>query len=319
MTELGTAILDTLTYHSLFDFPLTAQEICLTLPKSREGTQLAVIRELSALESGGQIDSEDGLWFLVGQESSAQSRKSRYNLAERKFRIAKRFFRIARHAPFLRAVYICNTLSRSNAKEGSDIDLFIVTAPGRIWLTRLFVTGLAKLLHARPNSTTAKDKICLSFFNTEDALNLRTHAIENDIYLPHWLFDLYPLYDESGISGKIFAENMWARDQISGLHRHVGSARRTIKGKKDILKKGLEHVLQRDVFENAAMRFQMRIMPKGLKENSREEKGVVINSTTLKLHGLDRRASIRDRYEVSRLAHRQSDISNSQRLTVRNI
>lgn len=297
MTAREHAILETLTYHDLFDFPLTAHEVHLTTKPIHGVSQRDTLLALDDLKDNGLVGSLDGFWHLAGREEVVAKRKERYDIAERKFRIAKRFFRIARHMPFLRAAYVCNTLARSNARAGSDIDLFIVAAHGRVWLARLFVTGFAKLLRARPNITTAKDRLCLSFFNSEGALDLRPYAIENDVYLPRWLFDLYPLYDESGISGKIFAENAWARDRISGLRKPIGSVRRTFSGNRAFMKARLERLLDRTSLERRAKAFQLRIMPENLKTNAREGRGVVLTDTTLKLHGLDRRAEIRDRFE----------------------
>jgi len=314
MTPLDAAIIDTLTYHGLFDFPLTAHETYLTMPSMDGATQGAVLSALDALKNGGLVGCRDGLWHLAGRESDVDARKARYDLAERKFRIARRFFRVARHAPFLRAVYVCNTLARSNARPESDIDLFVVTAPGRIWTSRLFVTGLAKLLGARPDRVTSKDRLCLSFFSTEDALDLRAHAIERDVYLPHWLFDLYPVYDESGVSGKLFAANAWARDRISGLRRQLPSARRTVPGGKSRAKTWAERLFGHAGFERLAKALQLRLMPAALKESARRGDGVVIDDRTLKLHGLDRRAEIRDRFDGATRAHEETLMEDYARI-----
>jgi len=297
MNTIEDAILETLTYHDLFEFPMTAHEICLTLPSSRNVSRHTIFDALKSLEKADLVGHREGFWYLLGREMTVARRKKRYDVAERKFRIAKRFFRFARHISFLRAVYVCNTLARSNAREESDIDLFIVVAPARIWIARLFVTGFAKLLRARPDHITSKDRLCLSFFASENALDFRAHAIENDVYLPHWIFDLYPLYDESGVSGKIFAENAWVRDRLSGLRRPLGSMRRTIFGGRGALKTFLERTLDRSFLESWAKSFQLRIMPERLRKRANTACGVVISDTTLKLHGLDRRAEIRDRFE----------------------
>lgn len=310
MTVLGERIVDTLAYHGLFAFPLTAHEVRMTLPPEEGSSSHAVIAELSSLEEAGLVGSKDGLWHLAEREKDVAERKRRYDLAERKYRIAGRFFRFARHAPFLRAVYVCNTLSRSNAREGSDIDLYLVTDPGRVWTVRFFVTGLAKLLGARPNRETSKDKLCLSFFTSSDALDVRDHAIENDVYLPHWLFDLYPVYDESGITGKIFAENAWARDRISGLRKQIASHRRVVGGAKGPVKGALERILRHDIVESSLKRLQMRVMPGVLKESARKGEGVVISDSTLKLHSLDRRAEIRDRF-VSATSMKKEEYARS--------
>lgn len=309
MRTLEERILESLAYHGLFDFPLTAHEVRLAVAGEAPPQLQEVLSVLERLRKAERVDAIDGLWHLAGQERAVTMRKERYDLAEPKYRRARRFFRFARHAPFLRAVYVCNTLARSNARSESDIDLFIVAASGRIWLTRLFVTGFAKLLGIRPDAKTSKDRLCLSFFSTEDALDLRGHAIENDVYLPNWLADLYPIYDESGITSKIHARNPWARERMPGILRQMPSARRIVRGGKSRLKHVLERAVDREAFERQAKAFQLRIMPEELRSAAGKGTGVVITDTTLKLHGLDRRHEIRDRFVREVAARREDDAS----------
>jgi len=296
MNPLLKHIIETVTYHDLFDFPLTAHEIFLTLQGIAGQVQLAdVIIALASEDADRLLDSKGGLWYLVGRGEIVDKRLQRYDLAEEKYRIVRRFFRIAKHAPFLRAVFVCNTLSRSNARPESDIDLFVVAETGHVWLTRLFVTGLAALLRKRPTPTQTKDRLCLSFFITKDALDLRSHAIQEDIYLPHWLLDLYPVYDEAGITASVFMQNSWAREALPGLRRQTSSHRRIVGGGRSSVKVFLESILGSKA-EKTAKAVQWRRMPERLKESALRGKGVVLTDSILKLHGTDRRAEFRDRY-----------------------
>ena len=291
-------ILETIVYHDLFDFPLTVQEIHLTMPIRADLPE--VVSALDSNEAIEKIGKKDGFYFLKGREEITVLRRNRFDLAEKKYKLVRRFFRFARFAPFLRAVFICNTLSRSNARDNSDIDLFIVTAPGRIWLTRLFVTGLAALLRRRPTDKISKDRLCLSFFITSDSLALRSHSIDNDIYLPHWILDLYPVYDEAGISGNLFNENGWAREILPGLRKQLSSHRRNLTPKFMRTKAWVEGKIDRrgGVLEMWAREKQMMWMPKALKEHAAQKEGVVLSDSVLKLHAIDRRATIRDRFEA---------------------
>lgn len=296
MNPLLKKIIDTVTYHDLFDFPLTAHEIHSSLPGSAGHALMAdVVLQLGSDDARRLLDSRNGLWFLKGREEIVGKRLRRYDLAEGKYRIVRKFFRIARHAPFLRAVFVCNTLSRSNARPESDIDLFIVAEEGRVWITRLFVTGLAALLRKRPTATETKDRLCLSFFITKDALNLRSHAIEGDVYLPHWLHDLYPVYDEAGMGASVFMQNGWAKEAIPGLRRQSASHRRAIQGDRSHVKGFLESILGTRT-ERLARAVQWKRMPLHLKENAERGEGVVLTNGMLKLHGKDRRTEFRDKY-----------------------
>ena len=48
--------------------------------------------------------------------------------------------------PGLKMVALCNSTSYWATDKGSDIDLFIVTAPNRMWLVRILVTCIFQVL-----------------------------------------------------------------------------------------------------------------------------------------------------------------------------
>lgn len=306
--NLREGILSALAYYDAFDFPLTAQEVALGLPAS-EGPRPVfedVERALSEAVRAGALAEAEGLYHLPGRAATVAARKSRYLLAEGKYARVRKFFALARFAPYLRAAFVCNTLARSYARAGSDIDMFVVAAPGRIWLTRLFVTGLAAALRVRPTATESADRICLSFFVTEDALDLRPLAIDGDVYLPHWLQELYPVYDEAGAARALFARNGWLRDVLPGTRVQSPSRRRAVAPRLVRAKRGIERAFDAvfgDRLERWAERRQKAWMPAALRAAADSpDSDVVLSDRILKFHDHDRRAEIRDAYH-EKLSH----------------
>lgn len=308
--NLRESILSALAYYDAFEFPLTAQEIFLALPAPTEASGQATYRQRPVFEDleralaeavrAGAIGISEGLYFLAGREASVVTRKARYALAEGKYARVRRFFSLARFAPYLRAAFVCNTLARSYARAESDIDMFVVAAPGRIWLTRLCVTGLAALLRVRPTETESADRICLSFFVTEDALDLKPLAIDGDVYLPHWVQELYPVYDEAGATRRLFAQNGWLRDVLPGTRVQAPSRRRAVEARLIGPKRALERLLDGlfgDRLERWAERRQKAWMPAALRAAADSPASdVVLSDRILKFHDRDRRAEIRDAY-----------------------
>ena len=308
MRRIREGILSALAYYDAFAFPLTAQEIFLALPAS-EGPRPAfedLERALAETVRLGEAGQAEGLYFLPGREDAVASRKGRYLLAEGKYARVRSFFALARFAPYLRAAFVCNTLARSYARAGSDIDMFVVAAPGRIWLTRLFVTGLAALLRVRPTATESADRICLSFFVTEDALDLKPLAIDGDVYLPHWLQELYPVYDEAGCARSLFARNGWLRDVLPGTRVQSASRRRAVPPRLVGAKRAIERLLDAvfgDRLERWSERRQKAWMPAPLRAAANTpDSDVVLSDRILKFHDRDRRAEIRDAYH-EKLSH----------------
>lgn len=303
MSRILETALSPLAYYDAFDVPLTSQEVFLSMPKM-EGARPSIEEVERAIFEAvrlGRAASSDGFYFLPGREALVPLRRSRYAVAEGKYARVRRFLFIARFSPFLRAVFVCNTLARSYARPESDIDLFLVAAPGRIWLTRLCVTGLAALLRVRPTEDVSADRICLSFFVTADALNLKPLAIEDDVYLTHWLQELCPVYDEAGVVRRSFIENGWLRDFLPETRVQTPSPRRLVRARLLSVKRAFERLLDAafgDRLEAWAKRRQLAWMPSALKAAAgTPASDVVLSDAVLKFHDRDRRAEIRDAYK----------------------
>lgn len=308
MNRVREGLLAALAYYDAFGFPLSAQEVFLALPAA-DGPRPSmedVERALAEAVRRGEVGRAEGLHFLPGREANVASRKARYLLAEGKYARVRAFFAVARFAPWLRAAFVCNTLARSCARAESDLDVFVVTAPGRLWLTRLFVTGLAALLRVRPTAEVSADRVCLSFFAAEDALDLKPLAIEDDVYLAHWVHELYPVYDESGAARRLFVENGWVRDALPGTRLQASSRRRALAPRLTSLKHFVERLLDAaagERLERWAERRQRAWMPPALLAAAATPgSGVVLSAGVLKFHDHDRRAAIRDAYRET-LSH----------------
>ena len=292
MSPSESASLKALAWHALFSFPLTAEEVRLAAPARL--TLAEVVLGLESLRAAGRVGESHGLYFLAGRENDVNERLARYDLAERKCRRARRFASVARLLPFVRGIFICNTLARSGAKDSSDIDLFVVAADRRVWTARLFTTGLAAAFGLRPTPGNATDGICLSFYVAESALDLRALALPNDEALPRWIADFYPLYDEVDIAEKIFAQNAWIFAAVPNVLPPRSIPRRSLAPRLLPLKRLAEAAL--GFLEPIARRFQLRILPPVLKSGG---PNVVLNADVIKLHSQDRREEQSRQYRAS--------------------
>lgn len=121
--------------------------------------------------------------------------------------------------PQIRLVALCNSRAMSEHSRNSDIDLFVITRQWRLWTGRLIITIIASLFSVRRENThgltkwsteyikKTKEKFCLSFFITEDAMNLDSIRIENDIYLDKWIQTLVPLINKNKTLERFWVAN----------------------------------------------------------------------------------------------------------------
>ncbi|MFA6533573.1 MAG: hypothetical protein WCT37_00195 [Patescibacteria group bacterium] len=304
-TNLKSAILKTLVFFDIFEFPLTPLEIKRYLYGSADGNLETIEAALAELT---QVKTHQGFYFLASASAEIVARRQeRYLAAEKKYRKVKRIGHFLALLPFVRLIAVCNSLAYSNARPESDIDLFVVSARGKVWTTRFVCLLFLKIFGLRPTDKTRQDKFCLSFFVDESHLDLSDIALaRNDIYFYYWLAQLYPVYDAGGVYGRLWQANGWLKDYLplaTPIEPHprrlieLGAAGRMIKKTKEA---GWNFAW----CEELLRKFQLRHLPAVLKEKLKnKDVGAVIGEGVVKLIANDRREGYRNEWvmKVNRL------------------
>lgn len=139
------SVLKVLIYFDLFDYPLRLDEIVryLDLPvKSEEKISIALDELLQA-----SLVYKTGLFYtLRPEENLGELRLTRNQLAQEFLGKAVKMTRIISRFPFVKMVSISGSLSKDCAYPDSDIDYFIITQSGRVWLTRFLLTLYKKTI-----------------------------------------------------------------------------------------------------------------------------------------------------------------------------
>ncbi|TSC55478.1 MAG: hypothetical protein G01um101418_696 [Parcubacteria group bacterium Gr01-1014_18] len=307
--------MNTLIYFDLWDYPLTGFEVWQNIggvspvgaglkPAPTEGEGGFADIEKCLAESvflREKIEYKNGFYFLRGRGEIVQTRHARYLLAFSKYRKAKRIAWILSRIPFIRAIFVSNTLAYSNAKPESDIDFFIVTSAGRIWFARFWAVMILSILRLRPRPNHTRDTICLSFWVSEQKLNLESLTLgEGDIYFYYWLVQLVALYDDVGIEQKLERENAWLKKYLPNAHFYSSHPKRRISGNMRV-KRIAEWMLRGRLGDRLTLwteKIQRRKMNPEITAKMNKGTDVVINADILKMHVLDRREEIKKNYEL---------------------
>jgi hypothetical protein len=302
-------ILNTVTYFDLFDYPLTLSEIHDYLfTGGMKGGNFSLLELEDCLKNSENlqkfITAQGGFYFLKNREIIIETRLKRYNLTNSKYKIAKRAVSIFKYLPFIKLVAVCNSLGMNNAKEESDIDLFIITAKNRIWITRLLLIAIIALLGLRPPKEKAKDKICLSYYITAEHLDLGdTRILADDIYLVYWLATLNNLYEREDYFNKFYQANLWLKSYLPNWQPVLPGYRRRLED--NFFSRTLsglgEFFGQKeygDYFDYLAKRLQQKFMSQQKKDVAvRHKNWVIIKDDILKFHVNDRREYYLDLFE----------------------
>ena len=201
------SIVSTIAYYDMFDYPLTSMEIWKWLQSTKGqqinirftlGDVMRVLEESEWLQD--RINNKDGFYFLKSHEKNIDIRRARHIPATKKWDKAQKLIKQLRFLPFIKLVGLCNVNPINAVNEKSDIDLFIVVKSGRMWTTRFFATLLYGI-QGQWRRWQIANKMCLSFFVTDDYLDFR-HLVKKpyDPYFLNWLAIMSPLYErEPGI------------------------------------------------------------------------------------------------------------------------
>lgn len=298
--SLADAIVATVAFFDCEDYPLTGTEIHRWLWRS-SASLVQVLEALPVLVADGRLQQTDAFYTLPGREQIIWTRHERYRVAERKYAYARRAARLLRYLPSVRMVAVCNNAAYSNARAKSDIDLFIITAPGRVWWTRLWCVLLLQLAGLRRHGSRVADRCCLSFYLAADRLDIADLALRpQDPYLVYWLATLSPIYDRGGTFAAWWQANTWIREALPNATPRQTSSRRTVGSVLPPPNVG-EGLRERGRWlENLAKRLQQPKLERWINRWA-DHSGVAVDDHILKLHVTDRRAEYRQQW-LARLA-----------------
>ncbi len=203
------AILSTLIYADIFDYSLKIYEIHKWLV-GRKVTLRQAEKTLKKLNYELRIMNKGEYYFLKRRESVVLKRQRKEKQSAIYFRKAKILCQILKIIPFVKLVGISGGLAMENAGKSDDIDLFIITAKDRMWISRLFILGLLSLTGQRRKRTDQgrkiAGKICINILLAEDKLE----QSNKDIFTAHEVLQMRVLWQRNGIYSKYLSDNSWA-------------------------------------------------------------------------------------------------------------
>ena len=177
------AIIRTVSYVDIFDYPLTAAEVHRYL--------IGVPAPLSTVQkilANGRLvphhlSREQGFFTLPGREDVVKIRQERSAAANQLWPTAIHYGRIIGALPFVKMVAVTGSLAVDNPYGDVDIDYLIVTQNDRLWLCRAMVIAIVKWA-ARQGVA-----LCPNYFVSERAL-----AFSNqNLYIAREIAQMVPL------------------------------------------------------------------------------------------------------------------------------
>jgi hypothetical protein len=197
--KLKLAILLTVAYADVFDYPLTASEIHRYLTEIY-ATPRQVDHVLRATDMLVEIEK---YYCLPERESIVLVRQKREQESARLWRYALRYGSYISSLPYIRMVAVTGSLAMNNIDNLADIDYLIVTEPDHLWLCRAMVHLVRRI------AALEGINLCPNYLITTRALRFP----DQNLYTAHELAQMIPLSGQ-GIYHEIRRQNEWVHDYL---------------------------------------------------------------------------------------------------------
>jgi hypothetical protein len=198
--RIENSIFKILAYFSIFDFPLSVNEIRRFLPPGSNDDCLDEI--LSRLVGEGSIFRLDSFYSIQDNIDLVKRKQLGYFRAGNLLPKAMKIGRFLCGFPYVRGIGISGGLSKMYAHENADFDFFIITKANRLWIARTFMHLYKKLTFL----TGKQHYYCMNYFLDEKALKLK----DQNIYTAVETITLIPVCGE-GVQD-FFAANGWVSE-----------------------------------------------------------------------------------------------------------
>ncbi|MBC6952406.1 glycosyltransferase family 1 protein, partial [candidate division KSB1 bacterium] len=135
-TDVAEAVLRTIAYADLFDYPLRFTEIHDGLLEARV-SGVAVSAALQRLQQRGIVAESEGYFFLSDRRRLPEIRRQRSSISRRIIEQNRRIIAAIKNFPFVRGLALSGALAFENGKEGDDLDFCLIVDNRRLWTTYL--------------------------------------------------------------------------------------------------------------------------------------------------------------------------------------
>lgn len=227
--QINNAALSVLSYFEIFRYPLTIVEIqhYLSIQISLEHLSDC----LSQLVQAGIVYQNDTYYQTLPDVAWVAERQEKNARAALFLPKAYSMGHFIGQFPFVKAVMVSGSMSKDCMSEDGDIDFFLVTTPGRLWLARTILVLYKKIFLLN-----SRKYFCVNYFIDTDHLEIA----EKNLFTATECATLLPVYN-AAMYQSFMAANTWVqRDYYPNIPLRATEALPTQKD--PLLKKGLEYL-----------------------------------------------------------------------------
>ena len=223
-------VLMPLLYFEIFSYPLTVDEI-LHFCQDKNCRPEALKKSLHEGVKKGYIFQHEQFFLCQNKPEWVKRRKEHNHRASRYLSRAYKMAQLIRRFPYVRAVFLSGALSKNVMPKDGDIDYFIVTKAGRLWISRTLLVLFKKIFLLNSHKY-----FCVNYFVDEEHLEIE----EKNLFTAMETVTLVPLHNPT-IYRSFYAVNDWAQQYFPNAP--MRSIEKTIPVKKSYIQDAIESLL----------------------------------------------------------------------------
>ena len=207
-------IVNTLSYKKIFNQPLSIYQIiyyghCYFMDL-RE-----VEESISELLKRNKIKFKNNKYFL--NNTKIKESENFYEDSVDYFNKLQDLNFIFQGIPFIQMVGVTGTLASYHFnQETEDVDLFIICSRNRLWITRLVLVLIFKILNIYVNNKNPNIKLCPNLYISDHNLSWETG--KRNIYVANEIAMLQPVFQRNDAYFKFLSENKWVSDYLPNIN-----------------------------------------------------------------------------------------------------
>ncbi|MEZ4722596.1 MAG: nucleotidyltransferase domain-containing protein [Flavobacteriales bacterium] len=196
------AVIESLAYFDVFQYPLKPSEVhqFTKTPIARQN----IVPTLNYLVNLGLIYKHGQYYSLVDDVALTTRREKGNDMAATMLKRARFFSHLISRFPFVRGVCISGSLSKGYIDELGDVDYFIITKPGRLWIARTLLIAFKKVFLLN-----SKKYFCVNYFVDTEHLEIP----DKNIFTATEVMTLIPVYSMESHQAFVNS-NKWAESYL---------------------------------------------------------------------------------------------------------
>jgi len=227
MNLIHKAILKTLVYADIFNYPLTVPEIYKWLIWQNSTKPPSQKKIIPIIKKTPHIQATPPYFYLKNHQKNISLRRNHQRFSQQKLKLAHQAANYLKFIPTINFIAVTGALAMNNSDKNDDIDLIIITQSNKLWLTRLLAIFILEIfrLRRRPapgspgwNLFTPRgvkffnNKICLNLFLDESSLKIP--PINHNLFTAHEICQLKPIYNKHNTYQRFLNANSWTKKYL---------------------------------------------------------------------------------------------------------